>query len=170
MAAVFASLFTVAALVRAPLDEIANPADASYIPRPEWYFLSLFQLLKYFPARSSRWRRMVLPGVVVGFLLLLPFLDRGSDRHPLGRPRRWLTAALRHYRRRRDRADGRWASRIGRRTGRSDCGLLPIAGQRLAENSGCERCHVAGGAASRWPPSASPKTMSGCCRTWPIRW
>ena len=34
-----------------------TPSDASYVPRPEWYFLSLFQLLKYFPARSSRWRR-----------------------------------------------------------------------------------------------------------------
>ena len=49
MAAVFASLFTVAVLFRAPLDAIANPADANYVPRPEWYFLSLFQLLKYFP-------------------------------------------------------------------------------------------------------------------------
>ena len=37
---------------------------------------------------------MVIPGLVVGFLFLLPFLDRGGDRHPLHRPRRWLTAAF----------------------------------------------------------------------------
>ena len=57
MAGVFASLVTIAVLFRAPLDAVANPADASYVPRPEWYFLSLFQLLKYFPGRSSRSRR-----------------------------------------------------------------------------------------------------------------
>ena len=81
MAAVFASLITAAALFPAHLDEIANPIDASYIPRPEWYFLSLFQMLKYFPGRWSRSRRMVIPGLAVGFLAMLPFLDR-AERPP----------------------------------------------------------------------------------------
>ena len=31
-----------------PLEGRADPTDAAYIPRPEWYFLSLFQMLKYF--------------------------------------------------------------------------------------------------------------------------
>lgn len=61
MAAVFAALFTVAALIPAHLDEIANPSDANYIPRPEWYFLSLFQLLKYFPGPLEPIATMVIP-------------------------------------------------------------------------------------------------------------
>ena len=77
MAAVFASLFAVAALVRRRSMQIANPTDANYIPRPEWYFLSLFQLLKYLPGPARPIATMVVPGVVVGFLFLLPFLDRG---------------------------------------------------------------------------------------------
>jgi hypothetical protein len=51
-------LITLAATIRVPLDGMADPSDATYVPRPEWYFLSLFQLLKYFPGRSSlspRW-------------------------------------------------------------------------------------------------------------------
>lgn len=94
MAAVFASLFTVAVSFRAPLDAIANPADANYLPRPEWYFLSLFQLLKYFPGPLEPIATMVVPGVVIGFFVLLPFLDRGTDRHPLSRSRRGFTAAF----------------------------------------------------------------------------
>ena len=91
MAAVFGSLFTVAFLVRAPLDDVADPADSGYIPRPEWYFLSLFQLLKYFPGPLEPVATQVIPGMVVAFLLLLPFIDTGSGRHPFRGSRRLLS-------------------------------------------------------------------------------
>ncbi len=94
MAAVFASLFTVAMLVPAPLDAIANPADSSYIPRPEWYFLSLFQMLKYFPGALEPIATMVIPGIVVGFFFLIPFIDGGEGRHPLRGKRRWISSAF----------------------------------------------------------------------------
>lgn len=94
MAAVFASLVAMAALVPAGLDEIANPADASYVPRPEWYFLSLFQMLKYFPGPLEPVATMVIPGAVVGFLVLLPLVDHGDGRHPFRDSRRWLSAAF----------------------------------------------------------------------------
>ena len=85
MAAVFAVLLTLSVVFPAPLDEIADPADASYIPRPEWYFLSLFQLLKYFPGPLEPIATVVIPGGVVGLLLALPFLDRSAERHPAKR-------------------------------------------------------------------------------------
>ena len=94
MAAVFASLFTVAVLVPAPLDAVANPADASYVPRPEWYFLSLFQMLKYFPGALEPVATMVIPGMVIGFFLLLPFVDGGEGRHPFRGRRRWISAVF----------------------------------------------------------------------------
>lgn len=150
MAAVFASLVTFAALVPAPLDEVANPADASYVPRPEWYFLSLFQLLKYFPGPLEPVATMVIPGVVVGFLFLLPFLDRGGNRHPWRGSRRWFSAAFASI------GIGVIAlTALGladRPTGRdpADWGLIPLAGRELALGDGasCLRCHVSGGAAS----------------------
>ena len=46
---VFLILIGLAYFVGAPLEARANPADTTYTPRPEWYFLFLFQLLKYFP-------------------------------------------------------------------------------------------------------------------------
>jgi ubiquinol-cytochrome c reductase cytochrome b subunit len=149
MAAVFASLFTLAAVVPAHLDEIADPADAGYIPRPEWYFLSLFQLLKYFPGPLERVATMVIPGVVAGFLFLLPFLDRAPDRHPWRGSRRWFTAAF-----------VTMAAAVMALTGLGladrpagkdprDWALIPLAGVRLAQSAGCVRCHVPGGPASQ---------------------
>ena len=85
MAVVFAVLLTFAVLFPAPLDEIADPTDAAYVPRPEWYFLSLFQLLKYFPGPLEPIATVVIPGGVVGLLLALPFLDRRPERHPAKR-------------------------------------------------------------------------------------
>ncbi len=55
---VFLILVALAYFKGAPLEARANPADSTYTPRPEWYFLFLFQLLKYFPgAIGSDWRR-----------------------------------------------------------------------------------------------------------------
>jgi ubiquinol-cytochrome c reductase cytochrome b subunit len=57
------------------------PADASvdYPPRPEWYFLFLFQLLKYIPGSMELVGTVVLPGVAGAFLFALPLLDRGES-------------------------------------------------------------------------------------------
>jgi hypothetical protein len=42
----FVILFVMAVVVRIPLERLADPTDTTYIPRPEWYFLFLFQILK----------------------------------------------------------------------------------------------------------------------------
>lgn len=66
--------------------EIADPTDATYNPRPEWYFLFLFQFLKYFPGRLESLVAVVLPSLAIVTLLLLPFFDRSTRRHPRDRP------------------------------------------------------------------------------------
>ena len=149
VAAVFALLLTLAITRPAHLDEIANPADASYVPRPEWYFLGLFQLLKYFPGPLEPIATMVIPGLAVGFLFALPFLDRGPERRPFARARLPLTVAMfamgfgtvvltvLGFSDTADRADiNAWGPRA-------------IAGQDIAMGvrSMCARCHIAGGPA-----------------------
>jgi mono/diheme cytochrome c family protein len=56
------------------------------VPRSEWYFLFLFELLKYFPGSLEWVGVVVLPGLFFLFLVLLPFLDRGPRRSPRYRP------------------------------------------------------------------------------------
>ena len=70
----------------AGLEPLADPTDTTYNPRPEWYFLFLFQALKAFPGSLEPVAAVVLPGAAVGYLLLIPFLDRGPKRHPFDRP------------------------------------------------------------------------------------
>ncbi len=82
---VFLILVALAYFIGAPLEERANPADTNYTPRPEWYFLFLFQLLKYFPGKLEVIGVVVLPSLAIGLLFLLPFIDRSKLRHPISR-------------------------------------------------------------------------------------
>jgi len=76
--AAFAVLFATAVVVRVPLEQLADPTDTTYIPRPEWYFLFLFQTLKLFSGPLEIVGSVVLPGMAVLALILAPFLDRGQ--------------------------------------------------------------------------------------------
>ncbi|MBM3810769.1 MAG: c-type cytochrome [Acidimicrobiia bacterium] len=78
MFAAFVILFVMAVAVQAPLGRLADPTDTSYIPRPEWYFLFLFQLLKLFEGPLEIFGAVVLPSLAVLGLLLVPFIDRGK--------------------------------------------------------------------------------------------
>jgi len=73
------------------LEAPADPTDATFIPRPEWYFLGLFQLLKYFPGKWEVVGAIIVPTLAAGFLALLPWIDRGPERDPR---RRRLVMAL----------------------------------------------------------------------------
>ena len=73
----FALLFALAVLAKAPLGRLADPTDTTFIPRPEWYFHFLFQLLKYCEGPLEIFATVVLPGLTVGALFLIPFIDRG---------------------------------------------------------------------------------------------
>ncbi|MEM9657773.1 MAG: cytochrome b N-terminal domain-containing protein, partial [Planctomycetota bacterium] len=61
----------------APADP-ANPYDAA---RPEWYFLFLFEFLKYFPGEAEVWGAFVIPGAVVLVMFLMPWIGRSRIGH-----------------------------------------------------------------------------------------
>ncbi|MBF0708986.1 MULTISPECIES: menaquinol-cytochrome c reductase cytochrome b/c subunit [Bacillales] len=71
-----------------PLERVADPTDATYTPLPDWYFLFLYQLLKYKFAAGDYTLvgTVVMPGLAFGALLLAPWLDRGPERRPAKRP------------------------------------------------------------------------------------
>jgi mono/diheme cytochrome c family protein len=83
---IFIALVALAYFVGAPLEPRADPADTSYTPRPEWYFLFLFQLLKYFPGSLEVIGVFIIPSVAVILLIALPLIDRSPKRHFLRRP------------------------------------------------------------------------------------
>ena len=64
----------------------ANPADAQYVPRPEWYYLPIFQWLKYWHGSAAILGVFVIPILLVLAILALPFMDRSVERRPWKRP------------------------------------------------------------------------------------
>lgn len=83
---VFIILASLAYFIGVPMEARANPADVTYTPRPEWYFLFLFQLLKYFPGKLEVIGVIIIPSLVILLMFLLPFIDKSPKRFFLNRP------------------------------------------------------------------------------------
>ncbi len=89
IAVAFAILLALANFLPAPLAATADPSDAGYVPRPDWYFLFLFQLLHYFHGRAAIVGTVLIPAAVALFLFALPLFDRTPGRRP-GQRRIWV--------------------------------------------------------------------------------
>ena len=68
------------------LGDKANPDDTSFIPVPDWYFLFLYQTLKYYPGSNIVVGTVLVPMVASLLLLFTPWLDTSKTRHPYKRP------------------------------------------------------------------------------------
>jgi mono/diheme cytochrome c family protein len=79
--ALFILLIGLATFVGVAIEPKADPSDSTYIPRPEWYFLFLFEFLKFVPGKIEWMGTFVLPLLGVLVLFALPFLDRNPLRH-----------------------------------------------------------------------------------------
>ena len=68
------------------LGDPADPTDNLFIPKPEWYFMSLYQLLKYFPGKLEVIATAIIPAGGIIALILLPFIDKKPEIKPGKRP------------------------------------------------------------------------------------
>jgi ubiquinol-cytochrome c reductase cytochrome b subunit len=64
----------------------ANPADTQYVPRPEWYYLPIFQWLKYWRGPYAIIGIVAIPALTAALLIFVPFIDRRLERRPWRRP------------------------------------------------------------------------------------
>jgi ubiquinol-cytochrome c reductase cytochrome b subunit len=64
----------------------ADPSETVFLPRPEWYYVPVFQYLKYWKGWTSVIGIMVIPGILGLLLVGLPFFDRSLERRPWKRP------------------------------------------------------------------------------------
>jgi mono/diheme cytochrome c family protein len=88
MAAIVIGLIVVMSIVLgAELGPKADPTTTTYVPRPEWYFFFLFELLRVVkPPELTPLATIGIPTICMILLLLLPFYDRGPERRPERRP------------------------------------------------------------------------------------
>lgn len=73
------------------LEGMADPTGIDFTPRPEWYFLGLYELLKIMPPGWEMVATLVIPGLITIGMFLLPWLDRSKSRHPAKRG--WIMVA-----------------------------------------------------------------------------
>ena len=69
-----------------PFSGMADPLDASYIPKPEWNFLFFYEVLKFFPGRLEVIATIGIPVIGTLVILLIPFVDSDVERRPAKRP------------------------------------------------------------------------------------
>jgi len=89
---VLLSIVLMSIIFGAELGPKADPTTTTYVPRPEWYFFFLFELLRVIkPASLVPLATIGVPTVLMILLIILPFVDRGPERRPERRPIATLT-------------------------------------------------------------------------------
>jgi quinol-cytochrome oxidoreductase complex cytochrome b subunit len=68
------------------LGDPADPTDNLFVPKPEWYFMSLYELLKFFPGKLEFIATAVIPSGGIVILFLIPLLDKNPEKRPRKRP------------------------------------------------------------------------------------
>jgi quinol---cytochrome c reductase cytochrome c subunit, bacillus type len=136
-------IIVMAVVLGAELGPKADPTTTTYVPRPEWYFFFLFELLRVIkPPSLVFMATMGIPTICLLLLILLPFIDRGPERHPFRRPIATLagitTVAAMAY-----------LTLLGALAGsptRIDLKVAPQyeQGKNVAASSGCLGCHKIG--------------------------
>ncbi len=83
---VFSVILFLAIFAEVPLENVAGTVDPAYLPRPEWYYMWLFQLLTFFPGKFEIVGSLVIPIAGVIILFCLPFLSKTNLRATADRP------------------------------------------------------------------------------------
>ena len=84
---VLLSIIVMSLMFGAELGPKADPTTTTYVPRPEWYFFFLFELLRVIkPAILTPVATIGVPTICIILLILLPFVDRSPERRPERRP------------------------------------------------------------------------------------
>ncbi len=76
------------------LGPVADAANTKFVPRPEWYYLPMFEWLKFWSSRMEVFAVVVIPGILALLFFLIPFLDRNLERRPWRRPIPLLAVAI----------------------------------------------------------------------------
>lgn len=152
-------LFVLAWKVGAPVGEEADPTSPTFVPRPEWYFLFLFELLWWFGGKWIPVATFWIPVLLILLLLFLPWLDRSVHRAPLRRPLTTglasvflLFAAFLTYKGAAAPTPSAAAAAVPSPFPRQELPPLEERGRGVYEEQGCAACHAIAGAGSAAAP------------------
>jgi menaquinol-cytochrome c reductase cytochrome b/c subunit len=140
---VLVTIILMSLIFGAELGPKADPTTTTYVPRPEWYFFFLFELLRVIkPAVLVPVATIGVPTICMMLLFTLPFIDRGPERRPERRP---IAMALAVF----VIAAMAYLTYLGASAGSPNSIDLKVpknleAGKLVAAQSGCLACHKIG--------------------------
>jgi len=140
---VLLAIIVMSLMFGAELGPKADPTTTTYVPRPEWYFFFLFELLRVIkPAILTPVATIGVPTICIILLILLPFVDRGPERRPERRPIATIAGILTIF------AMG-YLTYLGASAGSPNSIEYKVAaqyepGKLVVAQSGCLACHKIG--------------------------
>jgi menaquinol-cytochrome c reductase cytochrome b/c subunit len=140
---VLLAIISMSIIFGAELGPKADPTTTTYVPRPEWYFFFLFEVLRIIkPAVLTPVATIGVPTLCMVLLILLPFIDRGPERRPERRPLATIAGILTIF------AMG-YLTYLGASAGSPNSIEYKVApqyepGKLVVAQSGCLACHKIG--------------------------
>ncbi|HEY1834290.1 MAG TPA: c-type cytochrome [Solirubrobacteraceae bacterium] len=151
---VMAVIIAMSLVLGTELGSKANPTTTTYVPRPEWYFFFLFELLRVIkPPGLVGLATIGVPTLCMILLFLLPFYDRGPERRPERRPVATITGiavicAMAYLTYSGANAGSPTAIELATPTAVKQAGGSTLAeyeaGKKVVAQSGCLACHKIG--------------------------
>src|SRR5438477_2343822 len=97
-AIVLVVIMLLSVVLGAELGPKADGTTTTYVPRPEWYFYFLFELLRIFKNQNALMPvimgTFIIPNILMVLLFATPFIDRGPERRLQRRPIALASAIL----------------------------------------------------------------------------
>jgi ubiquinol-cytochrome c reductase cytochrome b subunit len=170
-------LIALCVFIPPPFSGMADPLDASYVPKPEWNFLFFYEALKFFPGHLELIATIGIPAGGTLLLLMIPFVDRHPERNPLRRPLAmagWVCAVAAFTAL---TLAGAYSKPEGMETvtapAPSPAAAAPVvlsagekAGSDLFKSQGCIACHRINGTGGNLGPDLSGEGIKGRSRPW----
>ncbi|QDU28229.1 Menaquinol-cytochrome c reductase cytochrome b subunit [Anatilimnocola aggregata] len=145
--------------------ELPDPTLGGANPRPEWPFLWLFALLSMSPPAAETFIILVLPVLLIGLLLLVPFISNRGQRAPSQRPVAVLIVVISYtvlgvltY----EGYSAPWSPAMNAWSGDpvpvsmvKQSSPLQLQGSLVFQNKNCRNCHALAGVGGRRGPDLS---------------
>lgn len=151
-----------------------DPTTDSYVPRPEWYFFFLFELLKIWDGSNAMMpvimATFIIPNLLLAVLFLWPFIDRGPERRiwkrPVSMAMTVLLVAFLTFTTYKGATSSHGGGTLAIEVPESD--TEAFAGKQLFEDSGCLNCHVVGGVGGSLGPDLTNEASQNRGIEWQI--
>jgi len=178
-------LIGLSAYFPAPFTGPADPSDSAFLPKPEWNFLFLYQLLKVFAGSTEIIGTVGIPTLILLILVLAPFIDRKKTFNPAKRMGMMIggfilvtfifTYTLIGYYSKPLGTNGKGTTKQASVTAKKKkenkiIKLSPeaIMGQKIFETSGGPACHTISGVGGKIGPDLTNEYKKRRSRKWLI--